>query len=158
MGDAMRLDDELLSVTAALDRAGIDYSLCGGLALAAHGFARATVDIDLLVRREDVARVRETVARMGYNLPADSMTVRTGREGETRVHRVSRAEGEEVLTLDLIEVEPSWEDVWRGRIRVGFEGAVLKVVSREGLIRMKRLSDRPQDRADLERLEEKDRS
>ena len=33
-----------------MDEAGVDYALCGGLAVAAHGAPRATRDIDLLGR------------------------------------------------------------------------------------------------------------
>jgi len=40
---------ELRSVISSLDIAGIPYALCGGLAMAVHGFPRATVDIDILI-------------------------------------------------------------------------------------------------------------
>jgi hypothetical protein len=41
------LFQELKNVTAALDAEGIDYALCGGVALAIHGVPRATQDIEL---------------------------------------------------------------------------------------------------------------
>ena len=36
----------------ALDRVGVRHLLCGGLAVAAHGYARATTDVDFLVGDE----------------------------------------------------------------------------------------------------------
>jgi hypothetical protein len=51
---------EIKNLTAALDAAGVDYALCGGVALAIHGVPRATQDIDLLVRPEDLASRQTT--------------------------------------------------------------------------------------------------
>ena len=43
------LYEEFKSIISALEQRGIDYAVCGGLAMAVHGLARATVDIDLLI-------------------------------------------------------------------------------------------------------------
>lgn len=51
----MNLKDELLLITNTLSAARIDYALCGGVAVAVHGYPRATRDIDLLIREEDLA-------------------------------------------------------------------------------------------------------
>ena len=53
---------ELKDLAIALDASVVDYALCGGVALAIHGVPRATQDIDLLVRPEDLSRLRD-VAR-----------------------------------------------------------------------------------------------
>jgi len=56
----MDLRAVLLEIHRALDEAAIDHALIGGLALAAHGAARATVDLDLLAdgaRSQDVDRI-----------------------------------------------------------------------------------------------------
>jgi hypothetical protein len=56
----MNLRSVLLEIKSALEAANIDYALIGGLALAAHGAARATVDLDLLAdagRSDDVDRL-----------------------------------------------------------------------------------------------------
>jgi len=58
-----------------------------------------------------------------------------------------------VLSLDFLLVTPQTEDVWATREAIDFLGRKLFVVSREGLIKMKRLAGRPQDLADIERLE-----
>jgi hypothetical protein len=56
----MDLRSVLLELHAALDAAGIEHALIGGLALAAHGAGRATGDLDFLAdgaRDTDVDRV-----------------------------------------------------------------------------------------------------
>lgn len=52
--------DDLKKLAAALNAAGVDYLLIGGYALFAHGYHRATTDIDLLVPsgREPGERLR----------------------------------------------------------------------------------------------------
>ncbi len=55
----MDLHDELVSLVGALDAAGVDYALIGGLAVAVWGVPRFTQDIDLLVRREDLLDVEK---------------------------------------------------------------------------------------------------
>lgn len=42
--------EDLKALIVALNEHGADYLLIGGYALFAHGFERATTDIDLLVR------------------------------------------------------------------------------------------------------------
>lgn len=125
----MNLVDELLALAAALDAAAVDYCVCGGVAVAIHGHPRFTKDIDVLV------------------LPSDLESVR-----EREVHRVSKAEGANVLTLELLIVGPSTLDAWNSRQRVAWLDRSLWVVSREGLMSMKRLAGRPQDLADIDHL------
>jgi hypothetical protein len=58
-----------------------------------------------------------------------------------------------VLSLDFLLVTPHVEDVWETREKIDFMGRELSVVSRTGLIKMKRLAGRPRDLADIDRLE-----
>ena len=62
--------DELKHVLAALDEATVPYALCGGLAMADHGFPRATVDIDELVEEGEFPRVAAAVAPLGFTIHA----------------------------------------------------------------------------------------
>lgn len=48
MARAATLED-LKALVRSLDAHGVDYLLIGGFALAAHGYLRATIDIDLMV-------------------------------------------------------------------------------------------------------------
>ena len=55
----MKLKDELLKIIDCLDQAGVDYGLCGGLAVVVHGYPRLTKDIDLLIRSESLEIAKE---------------------------------------------------------------------------------------------------
>jgi hypothetical protein len=149
----MSLIDELEALLAALEERQVDYALAGGLALAVWGVARATKDIDLLVRREDTEVILEIAAQRGFKLRALPMTFRDGME----LQRVTKIASGESLTLDLLLVNANLEAVWNGRQSVDGERGSFKVVSRQGLIQMKTAANRPQDLADIERLLEQDR-
>lgn len=76
-----------------------------------------------------------------------------GTPHERTVHRVSKLDEGELLTLDLIVVAGALEEVWRGRVLVEWEGRRVPVVSRAGLLAMKRIAGRPKDLFDIAALE-----
>jgi hypothetical protein len=53
----------------------------------------------------------------------------------------------------VIAVASDMESVWRGRLMVEWRDRSISVVSRDGLIVMKRIAGRPQDLADIAKLE-----
>ncbi len=50
----------------------IRYALIGGFALHVAGFTRATQDIDFLVESEDLGKIKDLMARLGYELTHES--------------------------------------------------------------------------------------
>lgn len=155
---ALDLIAEFEAVVAALHSAGIEYAVCGGLAVAVHGHVRATQDIDLLVRPEDVAAILALAKTLGFDVPARRMVFRAGQPDEHVMQRVSKLDPEtnDLLSLDLLVVGPFYERSWNGRISIPWKGTELFVVSRDGLATMKRQAGRPKDLADLAALEHTD--
>ncbi|MBK8937850.1 MAG: nucleotidyltransferase [Polyangiaceae bacterium] len=144
---------DLLRATRALDEAGVEHALVGGLALAVWGAPRATKDIDLLVRTVDLERAVQVAKDQGFDIVALRMKFRYGME----LQRVTRARDGELLTLDFLLVNDSLEPVWASRVRLAVGAGELTVISRDALIQMKALAGRPQDIADIERLRAIDR-
>ena len=97
------LYDEFKSIISALSERGIDYTVCGGLAMAVHGLARATVDIDLLILADDLEAVRAAAKKLDYTIDAMPMTFAAG---AVEIRRVSKIDAETgvVLSLDLLLV------------------------------------------------------
>lgn len=152
----MNLVDELHAVTGALGAAGIPYAVCGGIAVTIHGATRTTKGIDLLVARDAVPRILELMRPLGYVFAALPMTFDAGTDRERHVQRVSKMEGSQHLILDLILAEAAFAGLVDERVEVSLPHGPISVVSREGLLRMKRLAGRPQDLADIEQLERDD--
>ena len=148
------LYDELRSVLNALDQARVDYALVGGMAVEVWGAPRATRDIDLLVRSEDLARAMSAVRGRGFTLPALLFEFKDG----TTLQRVNRVdEAGNLMTVDFMLVDRNLESAWASRTRVPFADGEVAVVSREALMAMKAQAARPQDIADIQNLKEGDR-
>ena len=148
----MNLKEELIRVISALKQSRIEYALCGGMAVIIHGYPRATRDIDILIRENDLETVRDTLRDIGYTIDAGIIPFDAGRPTETRVFRTSKVEAGDLLTLDLMLTTPILEEVWDSQEKYLVEGEAISVVSRKGLAKMKRLAGRPQDIADLDAL------
>lgn len=142
--------DELKRVIGALEARSIDYALCGGVALAIHGAPRATQDIDILLRPEDIDRLREAVRPGGFTLESFPMDFSSG----LTMQRFTKLVEGQPLMLDVLFVRGPIESVWASRQAADFEGGTVRVVSRDGLIALKLAAGRPQDIADVQRLTE----
>ena len=140
---------EFRELIAALNRAGVEYAVCGGFALAMHGHPRATMDIDIVTTSENVERIKAVAAGLGYTLTGGLFRFEGGR---LWVHRVTKIIGEEPCMLDILVPDEGMD--FRG-IEMSFLGETVPVVTRSALIELKRNAGRPQDLADIEKLEGK---
>ena len=144
------LYDEFATLIGALEAAGADYAVCGGLAMAIHGFPRATIDVDLVVPPNAAERVLACARVLRYTISADPMSLAGG---AVEIRRVTKIGHGDLLSLDLLLVTPAIESAWKERVRVRWERGELWVVSRQGLISLKRLRGSGQDQDDIKRLE-----
>src|SRR5882672_8690420 len=147
------LYEELRSLIAALDKHEIDYALCGGIALAIFGRPRATVDIDLLIVAESLDEVIELAKALEYTVRGLDMSFANDAIEIRRVSKIDQETGF-VLSLDMLLVTPQIQEIWDSRVSADWEGGKLSVVSRDGLIALKKLGGRPQDLADISALME----
>ena len=147
------LYDELKALTAGFDSRGIDYALCGGLAMAVYGLTRATVDIDVLIPEECLEAARSVARELGYTTAAAPMSLAGGTIEIRRTSKLDPDTGD-LLSLDLLLVTAPLSDVWQKRLEVEWEDGILRVVSRAGLIALKRLRGSSRDLDDIARLRE----
>ena len=144
--------DDVLRVLDALEREGVRYAVFGGLAMAAHGFDRATRGLDLFVSpdEDNIERLRsalssvfddaEIAAITAEDLGGDYPAVQYGPPGvDYTIDIVSRL-GDAV----------GFEDLEFERVRAG--EVTITVVTPATLYRMKRDTVRLRDRDDAERL------
>lgn len=144
---------EFRLLIAALDERQIDYALCGGLAMAVYDRARATVDIDMLILSESLDVVIPIATKLDYVIRGLDMTFSSGAIEIRRVSKIDPESGH-VLSLDLLLVTPAIQNVWNSRVEADWDGGTLSVVSRPGLIALKKLRGSPQDLVDIAALEE----
>jgi hypothetical protein len=139
---------DVIRICRALNEAGARYLLVGGFAVIAHGAARFTKDIDLLVDDEpaNVRLVKQALAVLADNAAADVD------DEDVKRHVVVRVADEVVVDLlgracgvDFAEASQDAEAFVR-------EGVEIRVASPSTLIRLKQTA-RPQDALDRAFLE-----
>ena len=147
----MDLFEELTQLCLRFEAAGIEYALCGGLAMAVYAFPRSTLDIDIMIEAESLEGAKQVGRDLGFGIDAGLMTFRGG---AVHIHRLTKIPhgSPDPLVLDMLLVTPPVRPVWETRQRVSWEGGELPVVSPQGLIQLKSMRGSGQDRDDIEHL------
>jgi hypothetical protein len=154
--------DELI---AALADAGVQYVLIGGLAVAVHGFPRATKDVDI-VPAPDLSNLRRLASLLrtlgaqhhGLNdfdpaeFPFDPLDAAQLAEGGNFVLTTRLGRLDVMQWVPGIPGELAFEHLSSGAVDTTLNGRPVRVCSRDHLIAMKRAAGRPQDLVDLQEL------
>jgi predicted nucleotidyltransferase len=152
--DPLRLRELLRQLVEAEVR----FVLVGGLAVNAWGYLRATRDVDFVPdpSPENLERLEALLRSLGGRVDvggsllegsAISTFLRTG--DRTLV----QTELGQVDVLQGLPQVPRYDELDRGAAEVDIDGLEVRVCSLGHLLEMKRASDRPRDRDDLEALE-----
>ncbi len=147
----MDLLEELKKLTLKLDQRGIDYALCGGLAIAVYAKPRATLDIDIMIDPDLLSETKKAAQELGFALSSVPMEFKSGAIKIHGLTKIDKDSGEH-LVLYLLIVTPETKKAWDERLAVEWEGGPLKVVSPRGLILLKSLRGSGQDQDDIEYL------
>jgi hypothetical protein len=142
----------------ALSAAGVEFVVVGAHALAAHGWVRATGDIDVLIRPTPTnARRLERAVRAFAGTSLEYFGVSVAELSRPRVGFYMGVEPDRIDVLTKI-AGVGFERAWKGRLRSEIEGVALGVLGFDELIAAKRASSRKreagsakakQDEADL---------
>lgn len=125
--------DDLKTLIRALNEHGVDYLLIGGYALFAHGYHRATTDIDLLV---------PATVEAGQKL-RDALMVLPDRAAK-EIDPAWFVEGENIRVADAFVVDimlnacgETFETLKSFRETVDLDGIPVQTIDLEGLLRTK---------------------
>lgn len=145
--------EEFTQLISALNEREIDYAVCGGWAMAIHGFTRATLDIDLLILSENLDEVWQLAQSLGFKFEGLPLHFH---DGAIEIRRISKIDPQTkaVITLDFLLVTKALTQVWNGRKKTKWNNGEFWVVSREGMIILKEISGRDKDLIDLKYLRE----
>ncbi len=147
----------------ALDQAGVDYIMVGGLAVGAHGAPRGTKDLDICPDPDDgnLRRLADFLAEVD----ARSIDATDFAAGELPAHDFAGLRGggnfrlnTRIGPLDLMQyLAPFEDDTWEALDRQAEDrhvaGVTIRVCSYEDLLTMKEAAGRAQDRIDVSNLE-----
>lgn len=161
---AIPLRPEPLLASLAAHR--VEFIVIGGYAVAAHGFARATKDIDICPDPtvENLGRLGNALAELEavpigldefegeFDLKPDLEGLKMGGNWTLRT-KYGRLDVMQTFNFDeAADGEGSYRDLASHAVERIFLGHRVKFCSYGDLLRMKRAADRAQDRVDIESL------
>jgi predicted nucleotidyltransferase len=147
----MKIYDEFFSIIKKLNEANIHYAIVGGIALSFHTQPRYTKDIDILLLEGDIDNLKSILKKMGYTFEANPWTFKGT---NITLHRLTKIEGEDSLTIDLLAGnEGRHKEIIENAVVEETEYGLTCIASREDLIWLKRFRNSKQDIADIEALE-----
>lgn len=159
---------ELRSVDAvfrALNDAEVRYLVVGGLAVVAHGYARMTGDVDLVIGLEpsNIIRGLKALEQAGYRMAvpitheqfADARQREQWRREKGMLVLKMWSNAHRRTPIDIFVYEPfDMDREWDKAPRLEWsDDLAVPVVTLETLLVMKREAGRPQDLADIAALE-----
>ncbi|MFM8867019.1 MAG: DUF6036 family nucleotidyltransferase [Ilumatobacteraceae bacterium] len=145
----MQLDKDFNEFVGLFITHDVRFLIVGGYALAAHGLPRATGDLDtwVWVGGQNPDRIVAALKDFGF--------------GEVGISEDDFKQSDSIVQLGLppyrIDILTSvdgldFEQSWTNRVIVQIDNLDVPFISREDLIKNKRMVGRPQDLADVDRL------
>ncbi|MBA3064959.1 hypothetical protein KJ633_08895 [bacterium] len=125
----------------------VDYILIGAFSFVAHGYARYTMDVDIMIKPtlENAKRCYKALETFGYDLQGEDTSLLMNKKVLFRDYSL------------LVDIHPSaagvtFEEVWKNKKldKVGDTPAYF--ASLDDIIKMKKAAGRPKDILDLENL------
>ncbi|MBW2254994.1 MAG: hypothetical protein JRI25_10405 [Deltaproteobacteria bacterium] len=147
------MNDDFRDIIDLLLEQHAKFLVVGAHALAVHGVARATGDIDLWVRpdADNAKRVWAALTAFGAPLAAHGVHIEDlCVEGTVYQLGLPPRRIDVITAIDGV----SFEEAWHGRFVAQVAGLDVPFLGRAELVRNKRASGRPKDVADLALLDE----
>jgi predicted nucleotidyltransferase len=148
-----QLTNDIRALLEIMIKHGVEFAICGGHAVAYHGYPRMTMDVDILIlpSDENAERIMAVLEEFGFGkagVPRQAFT----REG------TAITLGEQPNQADLLTSMSSTptEEVLKHAVWGKLGGLEVRFVSRSDLIEAKRQARRPKDLADLDELKRAD--
>lgn len=147
--------DQFLAVLRAFEREQVDYILVGGVAVNIHGIVRTTEDIDFFIdpTEQNVERIRQALRSL-WDDPAIEDITAADLAGAYPTVRYGPPTGDIIIDL-LAGLGTAFRFKDLESERREFSGVQVRVATPATLVRMKRDTVRPRDRADAALLQKR---
>ncbi|MBI4248273.1 MAG: hypothetical protein HY611_02130 [Elusimicrobia bacterium] len=145
--------DDFAELVAALNQNKVEFVIVGAHAVALHGYARGTKDLDILIRStpRNVPRVLAALKDFGFG----SLGLKEADFTGDNVVQLGYAPNRVDFLSGISGVDT--EKVWKTRVKGAYQGLPAYFISRECLLENKRAAGRGQDRLDVQKLEKQAR-
>jgi len=129
------MNSKQISLLAAFAAAGVEFAVVGGLAVNAHGYARATHDLDIFIRPTEENARAAFGALLALGVPLEGLE-----PGDLLDDEENLRFGPEEDHIDILASigEMSFDQVWRNRVETVLDGLSVPFISKADLIENKR--------------------
>jgi hypothetical protein len=140
------LNQDFSDMLSCLRDEEVEFIVIGAYALAAHGFPRATGDIDIWVRNTPENARRIMLALVNFGAPLSNISEDDFRSPDMVVQLGVEPSRIDLMTsIDGVE----FDDAWKRRTGLTIDNLEISVLSEEDLIANKLATGRPQDELDV---------
>lgn len=147
------MNQDFRDLLAEFNAHDVEFLIVGAHALAAHGYVRATEDLDVWVRPtpENAEKVLEALRAFGA--PLQDLTKK-----DLSIPGIVFQVGIAPIRIDVLTAIDGVEfaEAWADRFPTKFADQSVNILSQKLLIKNKRAAGRTQDLADIEKLEGKE--
>ena len=158
------MKNEVRRITTALNEASVRYVVVGGLAVVAHGYVRATMDVDLVIdlNRDNLVNALGALEGIGFR-PRLPVSKEQFADPQTREQWIKEKHmlvfplwnpAAPTLIIDVFVKSPfDFDAEYKKAVWINLdEDLAIPFVARDSLIRMKQEAGRPKDLNDIEHL------
>ena len=146
------LNPDFRDMLSCLKDEGVDFIIVGAYALAAHGFIRATGDIDVWLRNSPDNAQKALRALAKFGAPTSGLSEEDFTNPET-VLQLGVEPGRIDLMTGIDGVD--FDSAANGKVRIDVDGLEVFVLSKEDLLKNKLAAGRDKDRGDIAWLEKR---
>ncbi len=131
----------------------VDFLICGGHALAFHGYVRMTLDLDILVRptTDNAAKLKDALTEFGFGEAGIPW-----KEFENEGTAVSLGVQPNQVDILTSVSSQSTDEIFANAVQGIMAGQNVAFINRQDLVRAKKEAGRSKDQMDLEELQSDD--
>lgn len=143
------LNQDYKEMLSTLLEEKVNFLLVGAYAMAAHGYPRATGDIDIFIQSNETNAEKVYNALIKFGAPLNNVSIKDfSTPGTIFQIGVAPRRIDIINSIDGV----SFEDAYSNRIIVEIESLPVPVLSKENIIKNKEATGRPKDKLDADSL------
>lgn len=154
MKQPISLENDFIDFLKLCNLYEVKYLVIGGYAVSIHGYPRSTKDLDVLIKlsEENAEKMKKVINDFGF--ASLNLTIE-----DFMKHDFVTQLGHEPIRIDILNDINGldYDEAWKNRIMVNYEGVEISFIGYHELLKIKAIAGRPQDLADINKLEKRNK-
>ncbi len=148
----LKLEDDFVEFLKLCNKHQVQYLVIGGYAVSIHGYPRATKDLDVCIKISDhnAEKMVEVLNEFGFG------SLKLAKEDFLKNDFITQL-GHEPVRIDILNDlnGVTFDEAWEKRKEILYEDVLVNFIGYNDLLKVKAVSGRVQDIADIKKLKER---